>query len=167
MTTVITKSSQNLVQIQQQLAEEDREQERVKNVLLLLEHLVEREETTVKMILDCLYDIGSVNLINKKFNARLLNKMMKFIAKLSKPAFRIVALYWFKKNCPQLITDWLHEQVTFKDPEEAAPQVVDATIVPSPEAEIYNQEIKYLRSQVKLLAGGLIVVIVFFMTTSF
>ncbi|NER46082.1 MAG: hypothetical protein F6J92_05210, partial [Symploca sp. SIO1A3] len=78
----------------------------------------------------------------------------------------IVALYWFKKNCPQLITDWLHEQVTFKDPEETTPQVVDATIVPSPEAEIYNQEIKYLRSQVKLLAGGLIVVIVFFMTTS-
>ncbi|NEP55747.1 MAG: hypothetical protein F6K31_01770 [Symploca sp. SIO2G7] len=163
----IIKSSQNLVRIQQRLEEERREQERVKNILLLLEHLVEREEATVKIILDCLYDIGYVNLINKKFSPRLLNKIMKFIAKLSKPAFRIVALYWFKKNCPQLITDWLYEQVTFEDTEEPVSQVVDASIDPSPEVEIYNQEIKYLRSQVKLLAGSLIAVIVFFITTSF
>ncbi|NET55306.1 MAG: hypothetical protein F6K47_03660 [Symploca sp. SIO2E6] len=162
-----TKSPQKLVQIQQKLEEESRERDRINNVLLLLEHLVEKEEVTVKMILNCLYDVGSVNLINKKIEARRLNKIMKSIAKMSKPAFRIVALYWFKKNCPQLITDWLHEKVTFKDAEEAVSQVVDTSLDSLPEVEIYNQEIKYLRSQVRLLAGSLIVVILFFVTTSY
>lgn len=89
------------------------EQERLRDVRLLLEHLVEREAATVTMILDCLYDVGSVNLINKKFPARPLNPLMKYIARLSKPAFKIVALRWFKKNCPQLLTNWLHRKVKF------------------------------------------------------
>ncbi|PSF34234.1 hypothetical protein C7H19_19080 [Aphanothece hegewaldii CCALA 016] len=96
------------------ITEEERlKQERMKDVLLLLEQLVEREEVTVKKILDCLYDVGSINLINKKFSTRPLNRMMKWIAKLTRPAFRVVALYWFKKNCPQLITDWLGTKVKF------------------------------------------------------
>lgn len=89
------------------------EKERIHDVLLLLEHLVEREEATVKLILDCLYDIGAVNLVNKKFQNRQLNGMMKLIARLSKPVFKIVALYWFKKNCPQLIANWLYGKVKF------------------------------------------------------
>ena len=51
----------------QQLDEERMKQQRMRDVMLLLESLFEREETTVKMIIDCLYDVGSVNLINKKF----------------------------------------------------------------------------------------------------
>jgi hypothetical protein len=94
-------------------AEERLKQERMKDVLLLLENLVEREERTVKMILDCLYDVGSLNLINKKFQPRFTNRLMKMIARLSKPAFKVVALWWFKKNCPQLITDWLGTKVRF------------------------------------------------------
>jgi hypothetical protein len=94
-------------------AEDRLKQERMKDVLLLLEQLVEREEATVKRILDCLYDVGSLNLINKKFRARPLNRLMKTIAKLTRPTFRLVALYWFKRNCPKLITDWLATKVQF------------------------------------------------------
>lgn len=85
----------------------------MRDVLVLLQHLVEREETTVKMILDCLYDVGSVNLINKKVPLKPANHLMKGIASLSKPAFRMVALRWFKGNCPQLIAKWLYSKVRF------------------------------------------------------
>lgn len=89
------------------------EEERMQDVMLLLENLARREEATIRLILDCLYDVGSANLINKKFRRRPLNRLMKAIARLTKPAFRIFALRWFMKNCPQLITDWLHSKVKF------------------------------------------------------
>lgn len=93
--------------------EKQMQKQRMDDVQLLLNNLFEREEATVKLILDCLYDVGSVNLINKKFQVRPLNKLMKSIARFSKPAFRVVAFYWFKKNCPQLITNWLQSKVRF------------------------------------------------------
>jgi hypothetical protein len=97
-----------------QSSEEKRqEQERLRDVLILLEHLFEREEATVKMILDCLYDVGSVNLINKKFPSQPLNPLMKSIARVSKPAFKFWALRKVKRNAPQLITDWLHRKIRF------------------------------------------------------
>jgi hypothetical protein len=89
------------------------EQERMRDVSLLLQHLVQKEEVTVKLILDCLYDIGSVNLIDQKFKTQSLNKLMKAIATMTKPIFRIFAFRWFKKNCPQMIADWLYQQVKF------------------------------------------------------
>jgi hypothetical protein len=97
----------------QQLDEERMKQQRMRDIMLLLESLFEREETTIKMILDCLYDVGSVNLINKKFQARPLNRLMKWIASMSKPVFRIFAMRWFKKNCPELLTNWLQNKVRF------------------------------------------------------
>lgn len=96
------------------LSEEERmKQERMRDMRLLLENLFEREETTIKMILDCLYDIGSVNLINKKFPAQPLNPLMKSLARTSKPVFKIIALRWFKRNCPELLTNWLQNKVKF------------------------------------------------------
>jgi hypothetical protein len=91
------------------------EQERMRDVSLLLQHLVQKEEVTVKLILDCLYDIGSVNLIDQKFKTQSLNRLMKAIANMTKPIFRIFAFRWFKKNCPQMIADWLYQQVKFGD----------------------------------------------------
>lgn len=87
------------------------EDARSKDILLLLENLAEREEATIKMILDCLYDIGSARLINNKVPIPVANQMVKKIAKLSKPGFRAIAFYWFKKNCPQLITNWLLNKI--------------------------------------------------------
>ncbi|OKH21695.1 hypothetical protein NIES593_14770 [Hydrococcus rivularis NIES-593] len=97
------------------LSEEERmEQERMRDVLVLLEHLVEREETTLKLIIDRLYDVGSVNLINKKFpNRPRQRRMMKSIARIFKPVAKIYALRWVKKNCPRLVTNWLQTKVRF------------------------------------------------------
>ncbi|AFZ34525.1 hypothetical protein Sta7437_0943 [Stanieria cyanosphaera PCC 7437] len=102
------------VNIQKISPEELKKQERMRDVLLLLEQLVEREEVTLKLIIDCLYDVGSLNLVNKKFHNQPLNRFMKAIANMSKPILRIVALRWVKKNLPVLVTNWLENQVSFK-----------------------------------------------------
>jgi hypothetical protein len=99
-----------------QLQAKTLEEERMEDVLLMLQHLTRNEEVTIKIIIDCLYDVGSVNLINQKVPYFPFNGILKQIAKLSKPAFRIVAFYWFKKNCPPLITKWLRSKVSFKKP---------------------------------------------------
>ena len=87
--------------------------EHKKNLMLLVENLMEREEATFKMIIDCLYDMGSLNLINQKVSVRPLNRVMRLITRLSKPSFRAIALYWGKNNTPELITDWLLRKVKF------------------------------------------------------
>jgi hypothetical protein len=110
MLTVPEKTS---VALSKRMEEERMKEERMKYVMILLEQLFEREEGTIKQILNNLYDVGSVNLINRKVRFRPLNQMMKAISKLTKPAFRFFALRWFKKNCPKLITDWLETKVSF------------------------------------------------------
>ncbi|MGV0101718.1 hypothetical protein [Nostoc sp. DSM 114167] len=145
------------------LAEKYAEAERMRDVLLLLQNLINSEEATVKLILDCLYDVGSVNLINQKLRLKPLNRVMKLIARMSKPVFRILALKWFKKNCPQLITNWLHTQVSFenlqKTPEQVAIEVVQLEPYSIPQRESLSQEIKNLRYQVRWLAGISIIAI--------
>jgi hypothetical protein len=137
-------------------AEKRIEAQRMQDVLLLLQNLVNSQEATVKLILDCLYDIGSVNLINQRVRFRHLNRLTKLIARMSKPVFRVYALRWFKKNCPQLIANWLHSQVAFatKAPEKkVAVQVSQIQpYSPSP-TETLSREVKHLRSQVRLLTG--------------
>ncbi len=102
------------VQIQNLAEDERKKEERIRDVLLLLGQLVEREEITLKLIIDSLYDVGSINIVNKKFPNRLANRLLKGIARFSKPVFRIVALRWVKKNLPKLVTDWLNSKVSFK-----------------------------------------------------
>ncbi|WP_347566307.1 hypothetical protein [Scytonema sp. UIC 10036] len=150
-------SSPKLVKIPQHLAEEQMQQERMHDVLLLLNHLAKNEEATVKLILDALYDVVSVNLINKKLRNRSLNSVAKSVARMSKPVFKIFALRWFQKNCPQLIAEWLYLQATFT---VVQPQPVPTPIVPEaqldslPKIDNTSQdEIKRLRSEVRCLAG--------------
>ena len=95
-------------------AEELKKQERMRDVFLLLQQLVEREEVTLKLIIDCLYDVGSINLANQKLQNRHLNKIMKTIARYLKPVARIIALRWLKKNLPTLLTAWLEAKVSFE-----------------------------------------------------
>lgn len=141
-------------------AEEARmEQERIRTIHLLLEHLLEREEATAKLILACLYDVGSVNLINHKIHHRSLNRFTKWIAQLSKPIFQIVALRWFKQNCPGLIAEWLHSQVKFKQPEQLKQIVSEVNAIESTSPEFLerrSQELLRLRSQVKMLTALLL-----------
>lgn len=100
----------------------------MRDVELLLESLFLREEVTLRLVLDCLYDVGSVNLVNRKVRSRPLNKLMKAIARLSKPAFRPFMIRWTRKNCPHLIADWLHSQVRFGPKDVLMPEVKDVTL---------------------------------------
>ena len=56
------------------LNSEDRqkEQQLMQDTHLLLTNLAEREQATVKAILDSLYEVGSVNLINKRVRVTAL-----------------------------------------------------------------------------------------------
>ncbi|MDF5707468.1 MAG: hypothetical protein PUP90_07225 [Nostoc sp. S4] len=156
--TIVRKNSLNTSVIRPEtLVEKHVEAERMHDVLLLLQNLINSEEATVKLILDCLYDVGSVNLINQKLPIKPVNRLMKLIARMSKPVFRILAFNWFKKNCPQLIANWLHSQVTFGTP-PAKPQELAIEVTPvqpysALQTESLNQEIKNLRYQVRWLTG--------------
>lgn len=135
------------------------EKAHLNDVLLLLESMFDREESTVKLVLGHLYDIGSVNLINQRLHSRSLNRLAKWIARLSKPVFRMIALRWFKRNCPRLIRDWLYNQVKF-EPQQIvkAVQVAEAAFPPTSasELEVYRQKVRMLHSRVKLLSTLLI-----------
>jgi hypothetical protein len=102
-----------------------REDERVRDILLALEQLFHREERAVDFVLGCLYDIGSVNLIDKKVPIALLKPALRSIARFSRPAFRIVAVRWFHQNCPQLTANWLHSLVVFDASEIKDSSVID------------------------------------------
>jgi uncharacterized membrane protein YbaN (DUF454 family) len=149
-------------------SEKQQEAERMRDVLILLEHLVQNEAMTAKLILACLYDVGAVNLINQKVSHRSLNKITKYIARLSKPIFLILALRWFQKNSPQLIATWLHSQVTFK-PAVAQKEIEyvrqNSPIEPVDLKSSHQKEIKLLRSQVRVLTGTSIVAIAAFLSS--
>ncbi|MEM6253821.1 MAG: hypothetical protein AAF821_12960 [Cyanobacteria bacterium P01_D01_bin.156] len=111
---MLTTSNSSKVAItiyEKQLADEH-----MKDVELLIENMFQREEATLQLVLDRLYDIGSNNLINCRVKPRKLNRLMKWIARLTKPMFHYMAVRWSKKNCPKLIADWLYSQVQFPKP---------------------------------------------------
>ncbi|MBD2362953.1 hypothetical protein H6G36_17475 [Anabaena minutissima FACHB-250] len=162
MDTTTNKS----ISLSQKSTEQIMEEQRIHDVLLLLENLSYREETTVKLILDCLYDVGATNIINQKFHSYFMNGAVKKVARLSKPVFRMIAWRWFKKNCPQLITNWLYEQVSFN--KAITPQtqiVVEQVQIPKDLPVILehkNREVKNLRSQVRVLIAIFILAITSF-----
>jgi len=145
----------------QHLKEQQIEQERMQDVLLVLDQLFRREKVTAKLVLDCLYDVGYVNLINQKIQSRPLQQVTKGIARISKPLCRQVALIWFIDNCPRLITDWLHSLVVFTDDDKPDEAAIDVTAV------AVTKEVQRLRSQARLSAGVAIVAIAALIGTVF
>ncbi|MBE9062089.1 hypothetical protein [cf. Phormidesmis sp. LEGE 11477] len=115
------KSQKTSAVVREQQIEDDR----MRDVELLLESLFLREEVTLRLIMDCLYDVGSINLVNRRVRSRPLNRIMKLIARHSKPVFRPFMLRWSRKNCPRLITGWLHSQVRFRPKEVVLPEVYE------------------------------------------
>jgi hypothetical protein len=95
-------------------AEELKKQERMRDVTLLLQQIVEREEVALKLIIDSLIDVGSINYANKKLHNPPLNKIMKVLVGYIKPVARLAALYWLKRNLPNLLTAWLEAKVSFE-----------------------------------------------------
>ncbi len=141
------------------------EEERMSEIYLLLGNLFEREEVTIQSVLDRLYDIGSVNLINQRVRLRFFNYPVQSVARLSKPAFKILAIRWFKRNCPTLVTEWLYKKVLFEPvkPKILPRPLVTSSLVTTPvevvsSLENRTVEVKQLRSQVKLLTGSLILI---------
>jgi hypothetical protein len=149
--------------------------ERVEEVLRLLENLFQREEAVAKSVLDCLYDVGSVHLIDQKVPIDALRWPLKGMARLSKPIFRVFALRWFRRNCPWLITRWLFNLLRFDGPllietEEMAPVIdVDPTealpaaaLPPRLEAPLLERqaaEINALRGRVSWLTAAVLLLL--------
>jgi predicted transcriptional regulator len=142
--------------------ERDLKEQRKQEILSLLEHLANSQETTVRMILERLYDMGAINLANNRIAFRPLNRTVKSMAKLPKPLVMIGGLCWFKKHCPELIAHWLTSQVEFK-PLELAEKIEEGLseveVTPNANLEARDREVKELRSQIRLLAGGLVLAI--------
>ncbi|MGK7950984.1 MAG: hypothetical protein AB4368_19930 [Xenococcaceae cyanobacterium] len=128
-------------------------------ILLLLKELAEREETTVKLILDRLYDLGALNIINNKLRSRALKVVVRRLAKLSKPTFRVIGFYWFKRNCPRLITNWLVTQVAFERAEGTIKDIVEVSDNSLEVAALADLKVRQLRSRVRLLTNILVIVI--------
>lgn len=110
------------------ISDRQKEDERIRDVEMLLESLFLREEITVRLIVDCLYDVGSVNLVNQRVSSRPLNRLMKLIARHSKPIFRIFIVRWVKQNCPNMIANWLHSQVVFDKGDSIIAEVVNPQV---------------------------------------
>lgn len=136
------------------------EADRMADVVLLLRRLAEHDETTVRLLMDCLYDVGAVHWANQHLPNPALNQLMRGVARMSKPVFRVFAVKWFQKNCPQMIADWLYTVVTFQPQtnSEAPPE----TIVVIQQLEASQRQVKALQTKVKCLAGvtvGLMVIL--------
>ena len=114
MNKIISVTAQPIINLSKQPEQRQIEADRLRDVFILLTSLIEREQATIRLIIDCLYDIGYVNLIDQKVRLRSLNWGAKLIVKTSKPVIRLVAWRWFRQNCPQLITKWLYTQVKFQ-----------------------------------------------------
>jgi hypothetical protein len=165
----MSKSVQISTDLKQQSPEKNREEKLMDEVLILVKTLVYEEESTIKLIIDCLYDVGATNLINQRFQIGTVNKTLKFMTKISKPAFKILAWHWFKNNCPNLITGWLQSKVAFPPRVETAKieVMVDnetTDIAYSSQLPERNQieQVKHLNFQVQLLIGLLAVVLTMF-----
>lgn len=159
----------------EKLAEQQRERERMQDILLLVQQLVASQETTFKLIIDCLYDVGSINFINQKIKSRSFARLTKKIASTSKPVFRVIAFYWVKRNCPALIANWLCGQVTFGQrnlsqldyPREVVAQAIEKyeaeqqalerqQETATPTLNVESIEVQRLQEQVKVLRGMLL-----------
>lgn len=88
------------------------QEERKRDLYLLLENLTLQEEATIKLIIECLYDIGMINVINRKIQRPSLNRIAKFFINTPKPIAKILAWRWVKKNLPQQLANWLYRKVS-------------------------------------------------------
>ncbi len=135
-------------------AEYQLEQQRLEEILLLLDQLFKREEVAAKSIVGCLYDIAMINIINKYCPIWGINNTLKFLSRFPRPVAKSLGVkLYLQPKCPKLITDWLYTLVEFptNKPVEAKVEVIEST-----------KELKALRGRVKLLQGALVTSIAMF-----
>jgi hypothetical protein len=144
----------------QQAAEQQAEIERMQEVTLLLANLLEREQSTIKAVIGCLYDVGTVNLINHRIKFRFLRPLARPLLKISKPVLTTVGYRWVSKKCPPILTRWLQgkvKSVTSSRPPKTSPKPVAVVAAPvaEPQTMLYQGEIRRLRSQVRWTTAAL------------
>ncbi|HEY9619787.1 MAG TPA: hypothetical protein V6C78_05430 [Crinalium sp.] len=141
------------------------EQERMQVVETLLNQLFDREDATIRVIFNCLYDVGVINLLQQRFPSLPAKGLVRSAAQFPKPFVKPMAMKWFKKNCPPLIVKWMYGQVKYRTaPKERkkVPEPAPTTTTVSVNAEVvqpniqakldaYNREILKLHSQVRTL----------------
>ncbi|MGB8703351.1 MAG: hypothetical protein WCD18_28370 [Thermosynechococcaceae cyanobacterium] len=143
----------------QEEVERQAEAERMQEVTLLMTNLFDREEATIKAIFRCLYDVGSINFINRRIQIRPLRSLAKPVTRLVQPVCIFMGYRWFQKQCPPMIVGWLQGKVQFKPkrmpPKQtySAPKPASVEILPT-QADLV--EIRRLRSQVNWTRGALV-----------
>lgn len=129
----------------------------MQEVMFLLKNLLDREQTTVKAILSCLLDVGTIHFINERVQIRPLRPLARPLVKASKPALIFVANRWVQQKCPQMITNFLGRRVRLKTTRPQSPhppQTVNQSVLEP--TVIYQHEIRRLRSRVQLTTGALV-----------
>ncbi|MGL5836638.1 MAG: hypothetical protein ACRC1Z_25925 [Waterburya sp.] len=127
--------------------EELKKQERMRDVTLLLQQIVEREEVALKLIIDSLIDVGSINYANNKVHKPTLNKIMKILVGYVKPIARMAALFWLKRNLPNLLTAWLEAKVSFPSNTHSASatSAEELEIIPSSAVQLADEIVNTLQ----------------------
>ncbi len=147
------------------LQEQAQEQEKMRDVLLLLDNLFKRETATARLILGNLYDVGTINLVNQKIPLKVVSPLLKLIASSSKPLILILAVRIFQAYCPKLVANYLYSLVEFKKEPIAPVTIIDRQLSP-PEVQAKLREVQTLRKQVRMLTGSLVAVIALFAGSS-
>ncbi|MBE9222316.1 hypothetical protein IQ215_06360 [Cyanobacterium stanieri LEGE 03274] len=133
------------------LKEYQQEEEKLREILVLLEQLFKREEASAKAIIGCLYDIATLNLINKYCPLWGINPTLKYISRFPRPiAQHLGCKLYLQPKCPQLITDWLYSLVEFPESESKPVEVVENLALPA------QTQIKSLQGRVRVLTGALV-----------
>lgn len=102
------------------------QEQHMHEVTLLLRQLFENEGGLAKRVIGHLYDVATVNIIDQKINNGFLNKSARAIARTAKPLAGPVGYMWLQRNCPELIANWLDEQVSFEQKKpQKSPEVVE------------------------------------------
>ncbi len=129
--------------------EQQLEQERLAEILIVLEEMFQREGAAGKRVIGCLYDIAVMNWLNKNMPNPPLNPCLKYLARFPRGLAQHLGLKLFlQPKCPKLITDWLYTLVEFPPSK--------TEILPPPDREVHQ-----LKQRVKLLTSSLIITILF------
>lgn len=133
------------------------EEEKLREILILLDQLFRREEATAKGIVGCLYDIAMINIINKYCPLWGINATLKYLTRLPRPLAQSLGVkLYLQPKCPKLITDWLYTLVEF--PEQKIP-IIKAEIVEKellPTLQKNKLKIQSLQHKVQFLTGSLV-----------
>ncbi|MTF40509.1 hypothetical protein VKI21_13600 [Cyanobacterium aponinum UTEX 3222] len=143
--------------------EKNLEDKKLREILILLDQLFRREEATAKGIVGCLYDIATINLINKYCPLWGINATLKYLTRFPRPLAKSLGVkLYLQPKCPQLITDWLYSLVEFPDKQIPAiePKIIETELLPTIRKN--RLEIESLRHKVKLLTGTLVATFILF-----